>query len=67
MIHTGSKLSATVSNLRKMGCNKIYAFITHNLLYPQSFQNIEKLSINELITTNTISTVFFYKLELFFW
>ena len=57
MIHTGTKLNATVKQLRQMGCNQIFAFITHNLLYPQSFQNIEKLNINELITTNTISSV----------
>jgi ribose-phosphate pyrophosphokinase len=57
MIHTGSKLTATVRRLRKMGCNQIFAFITHNLMSSQSFQNIEKLQVNEVITTNTISSV----------
>jgi phosphoribosylpyrophosphate synthetase len=57
MIHTGNKLITAVNHLKLLGANEIYAFITHNLLYPQSFQNIEKLNITELITTNTISTV----------
>lgn len=57
MIHTGSKLIETVKQIKQMGGNEIFAFITHNLLYPQSFQNIERLAISELITTNTISNV----------
>ena len=60
MIHTGTKLTNTVKLLRQMECGEIVAFITHNLLYAQSFQNIEKLPINELVTTNTISNVFLF-------
>lgn len=57
MIHTGSKLTASVREVSQMGGNQIFAFITHNLLYQQSFQNIERLPLTELITTNTISNV----------
>lgn len=58
MIHTGSKLNNCVKEVRKTGKNNIYAFITHNLLTPKSFEEVEKLSISELVTTNTISNVF---------
>ncbi len=59
MIHTGTKLSTTVKQVKQMGGRKIYAFITHNLLYPQSFMNLKKLPITELVTTNTILNVNF--------
>ena len=57
MIHTGSKLISCVKELRKMGATNIHAFITHNLLYPESFRKVESLPITELITTNTIPNV----------
>ena len=66
MIHTGTKLISAVLQLKQMGANEVYGFITHNLLYPQSFQNIEKLNISGLITTNTISNVFLKIIYSFF-
>ncbi len=56
-IHSGTKLTQCVRELKKMGAGNIYAFITHNLLYSESFQKIENLPITELITTNTIQSV----------
>ncbi len=58
MIHTGTKLTESIKLIRQMGGKNIYAYITHNLLNIQSFGKIEKLSIQELITTNTIANVF---------
>jgi phosphoribosylpyrophosphate synthetase len=59
MIHTGSKLISCVKELRKMGAANINAFITHNLLYTESFRKVESLPIDELITTNTLPNVLY--------
>jgi phosphoribosylpyrophosphate synthetase len=50
-------LISCVKELKKRGATNIHAFITHNLLYPESFRKIESLPITELITTNTIPNV----------
>ena len=57
MIHTGSKLISCVREMKKRGATNIHAFITHNLLFPESFRKVESLPITELITTNTIPNV----------
>jgi ribose-phosphate pyrophosphokinase len=57
MIHSGTKLTETIKEVKQMGANEIFAYITHNLLTQQSFQNIDNLPLSELITTNTISNV----------
>lgn len=57
MIHTGTKLHQCVNTMKKLESGKIFAYITHNLLTPQSFRKIEKLSIEELVSTNSISNV----------
>jgi len=59
MIQTGSKLISCVKELRKMGAANINAFITHNLLYTESFRKIENLPIDELVTTNTLPNVIY--------
>ena len=59
MIHTGTKLSDTVKYIKKMGCNHIYSFITHNLIIPKTYKKLDGLPINEIVTTNTINHVFF--------
>jgi phosphoribosylpyrophosphate synthetase len=59
MIHTGAKLASAANQIKQMGANEIYSFITHNLLFQQSFQKVDKLPLNELITTNTISNVIY--------
>ena len=46
--------------MRENGANDVYAFVTHNLLDRRSFQAIELLPINELVTTNTIINVFIF-------
>ncbi len=60
MIHSGAKLISCVKELKKMGAANINAFITHNLLYPESFRKVEILPITELITTNTVPNVIYY-------
>jgi ribose-phosphate pyrophosphokinase len=57
MMHSGTKLTNTVKHVRQNGAGNIHAFITHNLLTPQTFNEIDKLPIKELITTNSISNV----------
>ncbi len=42
-----------------MGAANINAFITHNLLYTESFRKVESLPIDELITTNTLPNVLY--------
>jgi hypothetical protein len=39
--------------------------VTHNLLNRKSFQAIEQLPLNELVTTNSVASVLFRYLGLF--
>ena len=57
MIHSGSTLAKTTKVMDSFGAANIYSFITHNLLYQQSFQKVENLPIAELVTTNTLTSV----------
>lgn len=67
IIHTATKITRATHIAKESGANCIYSFVTHNLLNRKSFQAIELLPINELVTTNSISNVNLNNLGLLIW
>lgn len=65
IVHTATKITRSTRFAKEAGANGIYAFVTHNLLNRKSFQAIELLPLNELVTTNSIANVFNFNLGLF--
>ena len=65
IVHTASKITRATKFAKDAGANGIYAFVTHNLLNRKSFQAIEQLPLNELVTTNSVANVILSHLGLF--
>jgi ribose-phosphate pyrophosphokinase len=65
IVHTATKITRATKFAKDSGANGIYAFVTHNLLNRKSFQAIELLPINELVTTNSVANVIFFNIGLF--
>lgn len=54
IVFTGGSLIAMAEAVKRLGAKNVYAAVTHAVLTPGAAEKIEKSSIKELVTTDTV-------------